>query len=301
MQQSDRAGLLYTLAGFCLLSVGDAVIKSLGAGWNPTSAAAFRYTLGAVGLALVLLAREGAEPFRSVPKPAVQALRGLAVATATLTFFASVWLMPLADAVAISFTQPMFTALLAAAFLGERLRLSTVAAMLVAFAGALVILRPTFAAIGAAALLPLLCAFAMAVLVTANRAIRGTGSVLAAQAYVAMGAAVVLVLAASAGTASGDPRLAFFWPEWQMMARVAFVACSATLAHWMIFKGTERAGAATVAPMTYGQLLMVTVLGWAFFDEIPDAATWLGAALIVGSGLWLWWLGRRRDLGGTTR
>ncbi|KLE35220.1 DMT family transporter [Aurantiacibacter luteus] len=301
MQQSDRAGLLFTLTGFCLLSVGDAIIKGVAGEWTPPAVAAFRYALGAVGLSLFLYQREGRAPFLKVPKPGVQLLRGLAVAGATLAFFGSIWLMPLADAVAITFTQPMFTAMLAAAFLGERLRLHTVAATLVAFAGVLIILRPNFLEIGWAALLPLFCAFCMAVLVTANRAVRGAGSVLAAQAYVAIGGAFTLGLVVTLGTLSGDPRVAFYWPEWHVLLRVAFVACSATAAHWLVFLGTERAGAATVAPMTYGQLLVATSLAWIFFDEAPDAVAMLGAALIVGSGLWLWWLGRRRDLAGTTR
>ncbi|GGD48669.1 EamA family transporter [Erythrobacter arachoides] len=299
--QSDRAGLLYALAGFCLLSLGDAIIKGIADQWTPPAVAAFRYVLGAIGLSAILFAREGSAPFTSIPKLRVQLLRGAAVATATLAFFGSIWLMPLADAVAITFTQPMFTALLAALFLGERLRWATVAATLVAFVGVLIILRPNFAAIGVAALLPLLSALAMAVLMTANRAVRGVGSVLAAQAYVACGGALVLMLAAGAGAASGDPRFALYWPEWHVLARVAFVACSATAAHWLVFKGTERAGAATVAPMTYGQLLVATSLAWVFFDEAPDAIAMLGAALIVGSGLWLWWRGRAKDLSGSTR
>ena len=56
--------------------------------------------------------------------------------------------------------------------------------------------------------------------------------------------------------------------------------------------GTERAGAATIAPMTYGQLIVATLLAWLFFDEMPDAVAMLGAGLIVIAGLWLWHAGR---------
>ena len=294
MQQSDRAGLLFALAGFCLLSVGDVVVKSMADEWTPTAVAAVRYTLGAVGLSALLAMREGSVPFRTIPKPMIQMMRGLGVATATLAFFGSVWLMPLADAVAITFTQPMITALLASIFLGERLRASTVAATLVAFAGVLIILRPNFAEIGVAALLPLLCAFGMAVLMTANRAARGAGSSLAAQVYVAVGAAAVLVGAAFVGDASGYPQVDFYWPDWTVLARTAFVAVSASTAHWLVFKGTERAGAATVAPMTYSQILVATTLAWIFFDEAPDVVAIGGAALIIAAGLWIWHLGRAR-------
>ncbi len=296
MQQSDRAGLLFALAGFCLLSCGDAVVKSMADEWTPTALAAFRYSLGAIALSALLAIREGTQPLRNVPLPVIQGLRGFGVALATVSFFGSVWLMPLADAVSITFTQPMITALLAAIFLGERLRLTTIMATVVAFIGVLIILRPNFAEIGFAALLPLLCALGMAILMTANRAARGGGSALAAQAYVAVGAAVLLVPVAAIGNASGIEGVRFFWPEWHVLARTAFVALSASTAHWLIYLGTQRAGAATVAPMTYGQLLIAVALAWFFFDEAPDLVAMVGAALIVGSGLWLWHLSQRRQI-----
>ncbi|WP_340586663.1 DMT family transporter [Erythrobacter alti] len=296
MQQSDRAGLLFALSGFCLLSVGDIVAKSIADEWTPTALAAFRYSLGAIGLSALLVMREGVKPLREIPRPAIQALRGFGVGLATVTFFASVWLMPLADVVAITFTQPMLTALLASVFLGERLRLTTILATIVAFIGVLVILRPNFAEIGLAALLPLVCAFGMSILIIANRAARGGGSALAAQAYVAVGAAALLVPTATIAHASGYDAVRFFWPEWHVLARAGAIAVIASTAHWLIFKGTQRAGAATVAPMTYGQLLIAIVLAWISFDEAPDLISMLGAVLIVGSGLWLWHDSRQRSV-----
>ncbi|MDE1466341.1 DMT family transporter [Aurantiacibacter sp. D1-12] len=296
MQQSDRAGLLFALTGFVLLSVGDVIVKGISDEWTPTALGAFRYCLGAAVLSALLLAKEGTAPFLNVPKPGVQALRGLGVGVATLTFFGSVWLMPLADAVAITFTQPMITAILASVFLGEKLRPSTVVATVVAFIGVLIVLRPNFAEIGWAALLPVVCAFGMATLMTANRAARGAGSALAAQVYVAIGASVVLVIGAAIGDASGVQGAEWYWPEWHVLARTAVVAFTATTAHWLIFKGTQRAGAATVAPMTYVQILVAASLAWIFFGEAPDAIAMGGASLIIGAGLWLWYLGRKRDI-----
>lgn len=57
--------------------------------------------------------------------------------------------------------------------------------------------------------------------------------------------------------------------------------------------GTVRAGAGTVAPMTYGQLLVAEALGALFFGEVPDAAALAGAVLIVGAGLYMWYATRR--------
>ena len=293
LPQSDRAGLLYALAGFCLLTIGDAIIKGVDGAWPPTATASLRYVIGAVALTVLLVAKEGLAPLRHIPDLRFQWLRGAAVGFATISFFAGIWLMPLTEAIAIVFTQPMITAFLAAAFLGERLRMSTIIATIIAFVGVLIILRPNFALIGWAALLPLGASVGMSVLMTANRAVAGRGSALAMQAYVAIFAAIVLVVVTTAGWVSGMPNLALSAPSGDVVLRCAMVAVTASTAHFLIYKATELAGAGTIAPMTYGQLIMASVLGYLFFQEIPDRETMLGAAIIVGSGLWLWVSGRK--------
>jgi drug/metabolite transporter (DMT)-like permease len=294
MQQSDRAGLLYALAGFSLLMVGDALVKGMRGMWSPAAMAATRYVLGAIGLATLLIAREGVSALR-MRKPALHWVRGLGVSLGSFGMFAAVWLMPLSEATTISFTQPMITAMLAPAFLGERLRLSTVLATLVAFGGVLIVLRPDFAVIGLGTLLPLMAAAGMAMLVLANRAVAGTAGVLAMQVYLAATAAVILVAGTVAGHLSGIDALRMHWPHWSVVARCAIIACTASVAQWLIYMGTLRAGAATVAPMTYGQLLVAVGLGWIFFGDKPDALALLGAAVIIGAGLYLWHSGRMRE------
>lgn len=299
MPQSDRAGLLFALAGFCMLSIGDAIIKGMAQMWPPTAMAATRYVLAAIGLSAVLAAREGSlAVIWRMPRAPLQWLRGGSVAVATIAMFTALWLMPLSDATTISFMQPMITAVLAMMFLGERLRLSALLAIVVAFFGVLIVLRPNFAEIGLAALLPLMVALAMAVLMIANRASAGAAGALAMQAYIANCASALLVLATIVGHLSGIERFEMHWPQWHVFARCGVIAITASIAHWLIYMGTQRAGAATVAPMTYGQLLAASMLGWLFFGEVPDAMALVGAAIIIGSGLWLWHLGRRRAAGG---
>jgi drug/metabolite transporter (DMT)-like permease len=282
---------MLALAGFALLSVGDAVVKTMAGEWPPTAVAALRYALGAVGLAGLLLARQGRIAF-TMPHPRVQLLRGAGVAMATVGFFSAIFVMPLASATAITFTSPMLTALLAAVFLGEPARRETWLATLVAFIGVLIVLRPNFAAAGWAALLPLVSAFGMSLLMIGNRFLAGKASPLTMQFLVAGLAAPLLLVAAFAGHMSGATRFAVSLPDWTVVARCALVAISASTAHWLVYLGTTRAGAATVAPMAYVQLLIATVLGWAFFGNQPDALTLLGGAIIVAAGLFLWRAGR---------
>ncbi len=287
----ERAGLLNALCGFALLSVGDAVVKSMAGEWPPTAIAALRYVLGAAGLSAILFAREGAAGFRIV-QPGLQFVRGAAVAIATVAFFGSLFLMSLAEATTIIFVSPMITGLLAPLVLKEPARRATWIASIAAFAGVLLVLRPNVAEIGIAAFLPLLVACAMSALFMANRAAAGRASPLAMQAWLALIAAPILVVAAIAGDRSSFAALSVTVPSLEVVAKCAFVALSASSAHWLIYLGTTRAGAASIAPMTYVQLVVATTLGWLWFGDRPDAATVAGAAVIVGAGLYLWRTGR---------
>lgn len=289
--QNTRLGLLLAMSGFAILSVGDAVVKTMADEWSPVAVAALRFTIGAVALAGFLGLREGPTAFRPA-KMWLQAVRGFSLAGATLCFFSAIFVMPLADATAIGFVAPFLVAILSWPLLKEKVPTSTWIAALIAFGGVLLILRPNVAELGIAALLPLGGAIFISILMIGNRAAAGTGSALSMQVFLAAFAAPMLIVAAFAGRASGIELLDFGWPDWSIVARCAFVAVTASTAHMLIYLGTTKAGAATIAPMTYVQLLVAALLGWLWFGDVPDIMTMVGAAIIIGSGLIMWWAGK---------
>jgi len=291
----ERAGLLWVLAGFCTLSIGDAIVKGMVGMWPAPAMAATRYIVGTIGLAILFGRREGWAALK-LPIAPLQWLRGVAISCSAVGMFLAVWIMPLAEATTIAFTQPMITAVLAIVFLRERSHVSTWIATLIAFVGVVIVLRPNFQEVGWGALLPLVGASGMAVTIIANRKVAGTAGVLAMQYYMSVTAMIFLVAVTVAGHFSGVPRFELHWPHWSVIARCAFIGVSATFAQWFIYMGTVKAGAGTVAPMTYGQLLMAVTFGWVFFGEHPGPIALLGAAIIVGAGLFLWWDTRRRSL-----
>ena len=293
MQNSDRTGLLYALAGFCTLSVGDAIVKSMMGAWPAPAMAATRYFVGSVLLAMLLARSEGVKAL-ALPRDKLQWVRGIAVSCSAIGMFFAVWVMPLSEATTIAFSQPVITALLAMVFLGERARKSTWIASGMAFVGVIIVLRPNFEATGLAALFPLMGASGMAVAIIANRKVHGRASVLAMQYYMSVTAMIFLTIVTLAGHLSGLEPFTLTWPHWSVMARCALIGCTATLGQWLIYMGTAKAGAGTIAPMTYGQLLMATTLGAMFFGDVPDALAMLGAAIIIGAGLYLWYDGRTR-------
>jgi len=284
---SARSGLLYALCGFALLSIGDAVIKSIAGAWPGTAVAALRYSIGAIGLGTLLFLTVGRQGF-AMPLPKLQWLRGFSVAMATICFFSSIFLMPLADATAIGFTSPMITAIFSAIFLHERTHATKWIAIFVAFGGVLMIMRPNVMELGWVALLPLAAAMSMAFMIIGNRAVAGTGSPLLMQFLVASLAVPFILGAALIGHFSGVEALHVGIPDWTIIARCTLGRVTASFGHWMIYMATTRASAAEIAPMTYVQLLIAVGLGIILFGDWPDLTSLAGAGIIVASGLILW-------------
>ncbi|MEE4155106.1 MAG: DMT family transporter [Erythrobacter sp.] len=293
MRPSTSTGFAYALTGFAVLSVGDAVIKTMAGEWPAHAVAALRFTLGAIGLSVLLYRSEGAGAF--VPtRPLLQIGRGACLAFASTAFFSAIYVMPLAEAMAIAFLAPILTQILAGIFLGEHVPGRVYGVSLVALAGVAIILRPNLALLGWAALLPLVSAFFFSMLMVLNRASAGQGSALSMQVFVAAICAPILIVLALGAKLSGIEALDFGWPSWSVIARCAFVAVTASTAHYLAYLGTQRAGAAEVAPASYVQMLVAIFMGALFFGDLPDGWTLLGATLIIASGLVLWRDGRRR-------
>jgi drug/metabolite transporter (DMT)-like permease len=284
---SARSGLLYALCGFALLAMGDAVIKSIAGAWPGTAVAALRYAIGAIGLGTLLFLKEGRKGF-ALPMPKVQLLRGFSVALATICFFSAIFLMPLADATAIGFTSPMITVIFSAIFLNERTPATKWLAIVIAFGGVLLIMRPNVAELGWVALLPLVAAMSMALVMMGNRVVAGAGSPLLMQFLVASVAVPFILSAAFIGHFSGVPAFHVGVPDWTIIVRCMLVAVTASCAHWLIFMATTRASAAEIAPMTYVQLLIAIGLGIILFGDWPDLTSLAGAGIIIASGLILW-------------
>jgi drug/metabolite transporter (DMT)-like permease len=286
-QGDRRSALLFALAGFACLSIGDGVVKSMGGVWPGTAIAALRYVFGATGMGAAIVVQRGWRGF-VCPMPGLQAARGLFVAIASISFFMAIHAMPLAEATAIQFTSPIITGVLSALILRERAPRAVWIATMVAFAGVLIVLRPEALKLGLVALYPVLAALGLGAMMIANRRAAATAPMLDLQFLIAAFATPILLAVAVIGHVSGAPQFHVPVPDWTIVARCAVVAMTGTAAHWLIFLATTKASAAVTAPMLYAQMLMAIVIGWSAFGDIPDLATLGGAALIIAAGLFLW-------------
>lgn len=282
-----RSAMLLALAGFALLSIGDGIIKSIDSEWPPTAVATLRYLFGTVMLTLLLGLREGPRSF-GTHRPWLHLGRGASVAIGSSCFFAAIFLMPLADATAIQFTNPMFVAIGSALFMREKVSKSVWLSIVLAFCGVLIVLRPNLIELGLAALLPMVTALTMASMMIFNRMASGDGGALKMQYLISAFALPVLFGITWLSHYSPSAGFTLAAPSTTVIIKCALVSVSASCAHGLIYMATERASAAMIAPMTYVQLLVSTAIGMAVYHNMPDWPTILGSTLIVGAGLLLW-------------
>ncbi len=278
-------GVLLMLA-FCMLApLGDATAK----------------LLGALPLGQVLLARYAVQALLLLPLVwgsgrdlrlgrriwRLTVLRTILHILALGTFFAALRFLPMADAVAIAFVMPFILLLLGWLTLGEAVGPRRLAACAVGFLGTLLVVQPSFAAVGAPALLPLAVAllFALFMLVTRQVARDAEPVVLqAASGLVATAILAPLVLfAAGRGWPELDP-VAISGRELRLLLLLGVLG---TAAHLFMTWSLRFAPSATLAPMQYLEIAFATLVGYLVFGALPNGLAALGIAVTVAAGLYV--------------
>ncbi len=217
----------------------------------------------------------------------LHAARGALIALATLLFFAALKFLPVADAIAIFFVEPLFLTLLAALFLGETLGWRRLSAVVMGLAGALLVIRPNFHAFGWAAALPLGTAGCFAVYLIITRQLAQREDPVRMQFYAGVFGALVMSAALGVGALTDAPVLVSVWPtaiEWALLAGLGLIA---TTGHLLVVHAFKRAPAGILAPFQYVEIIGATVLGLVIFGDFPDLLTWCGVAVIVASGIYV--------------
>ncbi len=192
--------------------------------------------------------------------------------------FAAVAYIPLADATAISFLNPVFAMMLAIPLLGERVGRYRWMAAAMALVGALILLRPTPASFQPAALIALGAAMIMGLeLIFIKRLARREGPF------------QILIFNNSLGLVISSLAAFAVWqaPNPAQWAVLACVGISMAAAQACFVNGMARADASFVAPFSYATLIFAAIYDALFFDVIPDAITWAGAAIIITGAVWL--------------
>ena len=287
------AGAFLVSSSVCFVALDVASQIAVGAGTAGTAGAAdtagtavavgvsvwlavfARYAVQALSMAAVLLPTRGKASFATA-HPKFQIARGLLLTATSIMGIHGLKYLPLAEFTAIVMLVPLLVSVLAVRFLHEVMRPAQWAWLVLSFAGALVVVRPSGAVFGWALLFPLcsLCFFTCFQLLTRKLAL--TEDPLVMHFYTGL-----------VGTAVAALSLPFVWQalSWGQFATLVSLGVFGTVGHYLLIQAFRRAPASTLAPFIYMQVPLAVLGGWLVFSRVPDLVTGLGIALIVAGGV----------------
>ncbi len=291
MQAKDQAlGIQLMALGVILLPAMDAAAKVMG-----DSIAVASIVLARFGFqSLFLLPFVGRELYMPCGKELrLHLWRALGICVSTLCFFAAIQVMPQVDALAIFFTMPLLVTLLAPWMLGEKIGWRRLSAVGVGMIGALIIIQPGKSPFGLVAILPLIAALGFAFYLLFTRKLARASSthqgvsVFTMQFYSGVFGSLIILLAILLMQPFHLSAFDLEWPELWQWRQLILVGVLASIGHVMVTKAFQYADASVLAGFQYTELLSAAVLGWWLFGDLPTLNTWIGSAILVGSGLYV--------------
>ena len=214
-------------------------------------------------------------------------LRAVFLIASTYGFVAGVQVMPIADALAIVFIEPFILLILGYFLFGNPVGPRRIAASIVGFAGALLVIQPSLMHYGTAALYPLGTAFSFAFYMLITQAIATRMHPVTQQLHTSIAGSLlclpIMLWADGTGIIELDPVM----PQglnWLWLFGVGFWAAAS---HMCMTVALNCAPASTLAPLHYLEIVTAVALGYLVFGDFPNALTWAGIAIIVASGLYI--------------
>lgn len=269
------AGIALMTAGIFLFAVNDALGKWLVATYSVGQVLLIRSTA-----ALILLGPfiwRDAAAFAAAPRRDVQALRALLATVEVACFYWAVAYLPLADVMAYYLAGPIFVTAIAGTALREPVGWRRWSAVVAGFVGVIVCLRPGVAAFTWPALIALIGSFTFSLSMISTRFLRGTNAtvLVTTQTVAALGYGVVVAPFAWLTPSGGD------------LVLLALLGMVAMVAHLCVNQSLVLAPASTVVPYQYTTILWAVLFGYLVFSDVPDVFMLVGAAIIVGAGLFI--------------
>ncbi|WP_425051946.1 DMT family transporter [Psychromarinibacter sp. S121] len=286
--QNTRLAILLMVLATVFIAATTLLAKAIGTGrFGPplhalqVSHGRFLFAFLAIGFAAATLRLR-----LESPRWKVHALRSLFGWAGVSLMFAAAAFIPLSDATAISFLNPVFAMLLAIPILGETVGRIRWSAAVIALAGAMILLRPGPETFQPAALLALGAAVMLGAEVISIKFLSGRE-----------GPFQILLINNGFGLCIATLAVLPVWtpPTAAQWAALAAIGLAMLTAQICFVNAMARADASLVAPFSYGTLVFATLYDFAVFGVVPDAVSWLGAAIIVaGAALLAWRESRRR-------
>jgi drug/metabolite transporter (DMT)-like permease len=275
-RRATLLGIGLMLLGVCVFSVGDMLGKML-----VTTLPVGQFLMLRAGASLVLLApfawRERAA-FPRTQRPWLHVARVVLSASEVAMFFFAAIYLPLADIITIYLASPIFVTVIAAIVLKEAVDLRRWAAVGAGFVGVLLALRPGASAVSGPALIALAGSFSFAILMVVTRLLRGTPDIVLGATQISGSFCVGLALVPLAGWS--------LLSIWQAVL-IAIGGCITVVALFSVNRSLKLAPASVVVPYQYSMIIWAVIFGYLGFGDVPAWHTLSGAAIIIGSGLYI--------------
>ncbi len=276
-QENVGRGILTICVGMMFLVTNDAIAKVLTDRYHPVHIIFLRNLIAVPMIVAAVWSLTGAQGLRTRTL-GLHAGRGFIMLAAATLYFTSLSVMPLAEATALVFAAPIFITALSVPLLGEQVGWRRWSAVLVGFAGVLIIVQPGGSAFQLASLMPVGVAFLYALFMLSARWLDPGEGLLTMMLYVVL---FPLIYAA--------PFALWLWVPVQAADLWLFVliAICGSLGITLIGQAFRMAPAAVVAPFDYTSLIWAAALGWLIWGEVLTPATILGAMVIIASGIFI--------------
>jgi drug/metabolite transporter (DMT)-like permease len=212
-------------------------------------------------------------------RPGLMVVRGMLLFGSTLGNFMALRYLALSETVSILFSTPFLVAIIAGPMLGEWIGPRRWAAVLVGFAGVLVVTQPGTAGFQWAALFSVAASICYAFYAIVTRILAATDSNTVQQFYASL-----------VGTLAFLPMMPFVWIWPQDLASVALMAGTGFfgfIGHGMLISAHRYAPAPILSPFVYVQIIWMTLFGYIVFNHVPTTANLVGAGIVIASGLYL--------------
>ncbi|MBB3021490.1 drug/metabolite transporter (DMT)-like permease [Microvirga lupini] len=277
-RQNRMIGIALMCTALFCFSCLDATAKWVNQSVDPMVTVWARYMSAAVLTFMVINPRTQPGALRTRRLP-LQLLRSFLLLASTFCNFLALKYLQLVETQSIIFATPLLVALLAAPMLGERIGWQRLTAIAVGFVGILVITRPGLGTMHPAALLSLAGSVAYAFYNIVTKMLASSDSVATTTLYSSVAGIVFLT-----------PVLPWVWSTpssplvWFLLASTGFYG---GFGHWLLVLAHARAPAAILAPFIYSQIIWMLALGYIVFGDWPDSWTFVGAGIVIASGLYL--------------
>ncbi len=268
----NARGMLIMFAATMVMVVMHTAVRHLGRELPVSEVVFFRNLFGLL-VAVPLVLREGLAILRT-RRPGLHLLRSVIGIAAMWLWFYALSVVPVAEATALSFTSVIFGSIAAAVLLGERMRARRWSAVVVGFAGAMLILRPGFQEVSFGMLSVLVSSVFWALALILVKHLSRFDSVVC---IVAVNQLLLTVFSAVPAV------VAWRTPTLTQLALLLGVGVCATFGHIMMTTAFKWGEASAVFPVDFARLLWAAALGWMIFAEVPDTWTWVGGAVIFAS------------------